>query len=65
MFSFYNASEQLFPSFDFSDMEVTRPFTFSYFPDIHIKKKKKESDKETEGKKQRKISKVKTPSNLP
>lgn len=47
------------------NMEVSRPFTFSYFPDIHIKKKKKESDKKTEGKKQRKISKVKTPSNLP
>ena len=45
-------------------MEVTRPFTFSYFPEIHIKKKKKGGDKETGKKIQRKISKVKTPSNL-
>lgn len=45
-------------------MEVTRPFTFSYFPEIHIKKKKKGGDKETGKKIQRKISKVKTPSSL-
>lgn len=46
------------------NMEVTRPFTFSYFPEIHIKKKKKGGDKETGKKIQRKISKVKTPSSL-
>ena len=45
-------------------MEVTRPFTFSYFPEIHIKKKKKGGNKETGKKIQRKISKVKTPSSL-
>ena len=61
---FCSLSNGFLTSFVFSDMEVTRPFTFSYFPEIHIKKKKKGGDKETGKKIQRKISKVKTPSSL-
>lgn len=39
------------------NIEVTRPYTFSYFPEI-IKKKKKDGNSEAEKRKSRKISKV-------
>lgn len=45
----------LFPLFP--DIEVTRPYTFSYFPEI-AKKKKKVGNSDAEKKKSRKISKV-------
>ena len=45
----------------FSDIEVTRPYTFSYFPEI-IKKKKKVG--EAEKKKTRKIPKVEIKTSL-
>lgn len=50
-------------SFLFSDMEVTRPYTFSYFPNI-IDKKKKDGNSESKKKKSRKISKVEIKTSL-
>ena len=52
---FYLISFFSFPLY--LDIEVTRPYTFSYFPEI-IKKKKKDGNSKAEKRKSRKVSKV-------